>query len=244
MRGLRTHNAGNTGLFTLDGTRTFLVGVRTVAVIDPGPNDGDHISRVAESVAGADQVTIVLTHGHGDHAGAASALAAATGASLVGAGHPEATALADGDVLETDAGPLVAVDLPGHTPDHIGLWWEPERALFVGDLLLGRGDTTWVAGYSRCVSDYLRSLDRVDEFKPAVIFPAHGPALEDPRSDVERFRAHRRSRIDQVREILADHPEATPSDLVLPVYGHELPSSVVGYAEESLAAILDYLRGV
>lgn len=244
MQGLRTHNARNNGLFTLDGTRTFLVGVRTVAVVDPGPDDVDHISRVASSVADADDVIIVLTHGHGDHAGAASALADATGATLVGAGHPEAVALADGDVVETDAGHLTAVHLPGHTSDHIGLWWEPERALFAGDLLLGRGDTTWVAGYSRCVSDYLRSLDRVDDLDPSIVFPAHGPALEDPKRDVQRFRAHRQSRIDQVREILMGHPDATASEMVLSVYGHELPASVVGYAEQSLSAILDHLRGV
>ena len=196
------------------------------------------------AVAEAERVRIVLTHGHADHAGAAAALAGATGASLVGAGHPDATPLADGGLVETDAGTLVAIDLPGHTRDHIGLWWASQRALFAGDLLLGRGDTTWVAGYSGCVSDYLRSLDRVDELAPVVIFPAHGPALEDPERDVQRFRAHRQSRIEQVRAILVDKPTATARDMVLAVYGHELPSSVVGYAEQSLAAILDHLRGV
>ena len=242
MKGLRTHNAGNRGLFTLDGTRTFVVGERDVVVIDPGPADRDHVGRIAADVKGAERVRVLLTHGHADHAGAVGAVASATWALVFGSGHHDARPLVAGERFTTDAGEVEVVNLPGHTPDHVGYCWTSERVLFAGDLLLGTGNTTWVAGYRECVADYLASLDRVDRLNVHTILPAHGPALEDPIRDVDRFRQHRLERIEQVRESLALHPGAGPADLVVPVYGQELPSAVRGYAEESIAAILDHLE--
>ena len=243
MKGLRICNAGNRGLFTLDGTRTFIVGTRDVAIIDPGPPDAAHIEAVVEAVAGASSVQLLLTHGHGDHAGATTAVVERTGASVFGFGHASAQALPDGGSVATDAGDLRCVYLPGHTVDHVGFVWESACALFAGDLLLGEGDTTWVAGYPTCVDDYLVSLDRVDSLDLDRIYPAHGPTLVDPKADVARFRAHRLHRIEQVRQALDHHPGATAAELLEHVYGVELPSAVRGYAIESLQAILDHLRG-
>jgi len=242
VQDLRTHNAGNRGLFTLDGTRTFIVGTSDAVVIDPGPDDVDHVQRIVADLRGAERVRILLTHGHADHAAAATRLAGAMGAQILGSGHVEASPLNHGQRIETDAGVLEALHLPGHTVDHLGFWWVPQRALFAGDLLLGVGDTTWVAGYPECVSDYLASLERVDRLDPNVIYPAHGPALEQPSDAVARFRQHRLTRIAQVRAALASNPDASAADLVTPVYGSELPSAVRGYAQQSLAAILDHLR--
>lgn len=226
----------------MDGTRAFIIGRRHPVVIDPGPDDADQIGRLVEELHDAKSVRILLTHGHADHTGAASALAAATDATVYGPSHPEATTLSDGALVETDAGSLETVFTPGHTQDHVCYWWSAERTLFAGDLLLGSGNTTWVAGYPECVSDYLASLDRIEELEPRLILPAHGPALTDPPADIHRFRQHRMERIEQVRTALAEHPTAAAADLVTPVYGHELPSAVRGYAEQSIEAILDHLR--
>jgi glyoxylase-like metal-dependent hydrolase (beta-lactamase superfamily II) len=64
----RVVTAGNGGPFTLEGTRTYLVGDRTVVVIDAGPALDAHMSALREAVAGAEAVIWVVTHGHGDHA--------------------------------------------------------------------------------------------------------------------------------------------------------------------------------
>ncbi len=197
-----------------------------------------------------DRVTILLTHGHGDHVGAAGALALETGAEVCGPEGLESygvptpdRVLRHGDAIETDAGPLVAVHTPGHTPEHLCFHWPARRALFAGDLLLGRGDTTWVAEYPGCVADYLRSLEKLRALDLAVIHPAHGPDLDDPTDAIDRFDAHRRARIEQVRRVVEESPGVELEALVARVYGAGLPHAMRSAARRSLSALLEYLEG-
>jgi len=239
-------SAGNTGPFTLDGTRTFRVGERDVVLLDPGPDVADHVRALVAWVADADAVKIVLTHGHPDHAGCALAVAEALGVPLHGPGTVPGVRnpLVDGDALSTDAGTLVAVHTPGHTADHLAFHWKERRALFVGDLLLGKGDTTWVGEYPGCVADYLASLRRVRGLGPVVLYPAHGPPVEDPPATLDRYERHRLDRIAQVERALEQRPEATADDLVRVVYGDALPALVRRAATMSLQALLDHVHAV
>ena len=58
MDGLRSVRADNPGPFTLDGTRTWILGTRRVAVIDPGPDVDDHVRAVVRAVGPADEVVV------------------------------------------------------------------------------------------------------------------------------------------------------------------------------------------
>ena len=49
--------------------------------------------------------------------------------------------IAHGQAVQTDAGELIAIATPGHTPDHAAFHWKDARAVFVGDLMLGGMDT-------------------------------------------------------------------------------------------------------
>jgi len=115
--------ADNPGPFTLDGTRTYLVGHRRVAVIDPGPDVESHVRAVVNAVAEAEDVRVLLTHGHADHVGAAEAVAGAVGAQILGVGIPAARALGDRETVETDQGRLVSIDTPGHSREHVAFHW-------------------------------------------------------------------------------------------------------------------------
>jgi glyoxylase-like metal-dependent hydrolase (beta-lactamase superfamily II) len=214
-----------------------------MVVIDPGPDVDPHVRALASAVAGADEVSILVTHDHSDHAAAAVALSRVTGADIVGPSGVDGVArtLDDGAVVETDDGDLVAVSTPGHAAEHYCFWWRERRALFAGDLMLGKGDTTWVAGYPGCVAEYLDSIARVRALTPAVIYPAHGPPIEDVPEALRRYEDHRRERIHQVREALSAHPDAGPDELLDVVYG-PIPRAMRRPARESLDALLDFVR--
>jgi glyoxylase-like metal-dependent hydrolase (beta-lactamase superfamily II) len=202
MTGPRVFVAENAGPFTLGGTRTFVLGRRHVAVVDPGPDDRDHLEGVAAAVARATEGVILVTHGHPDHAGGAGTLARLTGFPVAGNIPGVDRTLSHGDRIPVDEGELEVVDTPGHARRHLSFLHHPSRELFVGDLLLGHGETSWVGEYPGCVADYLASLDRIQALRPSRIHPAHGPPLDDPEAAIARFRDHRLMRLQQVREAL------------------------------------------
>ncbi|HEX8216953.1 MAG TPA: MBL fold metallo-hydrolase, partial [Allosphingosinicella sp.] len=76
--------APNPSPFTFTGTQTYVVGQGEVAVIDPGPDDERHVAALLGAVEGERVAAILCTHTHRDHSPASRALAAATGAPIVG----------------------------------------------------------------------------------------------------------------------------------------------------------------
>ncbi|MDB4947553.1 MAG: beta-lactamase domain protein [Gemmatimonadetes bacterium] len=154
--------------------------------------------------------------------------------------------LADGDSVDTDAGSVDAVATPGHAPEHLAFHWRGPEAgdggvLFAGDLFMGVGDTTLVAPPEGNLRAYLASLDRVAVIGPRTLLPAHGPEIADPAAAVERYRAHRRVRIDQAAAALSARRTARPDELLRDVYGDALHPALHAAAAGSLAAILRYL---
>jgi glyoxylase-like metal-dependent hydrolase (beta-lactamase superfamily II) len=237
-------NAGNAGPFTLDGTRTYRVGLGDTVLLDPGPDVERHVRALVVWVEDAARVRVLLTHGHDDHAGSARTVAGALGCEVLGPSGVDGvdTVLDDGAVVDTDRGELVALDTPGHAAHHLCFRWPGREALFAGDFFLGEGDTTWVGEYPGCVADYLASLDRVRRVAPAVIYPTHGPAIEDVAATLDRYEAHRRERIRQVEEALAAHPDADVDELFVAVYGRATPPGTGEAARMSLRALVEYVR--
>jgi glyoxylase-like metal-dependent hydrolase (beta-lactamase superfamily II) len=79
--------ANNPSPFTYTGTQTYLVGdARGMAVIDPGPDDADHLDALLNAIGDAPVLAIMCTHTHRDHSPGAP-LSAATGAPIMGAPH-------------------------------------------------------------------------------------------------------------------------------------------------------------
>src|SRR3546814_18991447 len=65
-------------------TGTYIIGNGAVAVIDPGPDDADHVHAIRAALEGERVSHILVTHTHYDHSPAAVRLKAATGAEIVG----------------------------------------------------------------------------------------------------------------------------------------------------------------
>jgi glyoxylase-like metal-dependent hydrolase (beta-lactamase superfamily II) len=268
---LRAFLAPNASPMTMEGTVTYVVGRRRAAIIDPGSDDPGHLDTLADAVSDAERVVVVATHYHPDHSTGAAELAERVGAALLGgrAGHAttagpgshrragaggasESTTgeaeraaggglLADGVAIETDDGDLVVIRTPGHSPDHIALHWTSEAAVFCGDLMMGGLDTAVVAAPEGNLRDYMASLERIRSLRPAIIYPAHGPAFDDPDAAIDRYLQHRRDRLDQVRRALDDGIDEI-ADITDLIHGPGLDPTLRSFAEAAVEAYLEYLR--
>ena len=219
---------------TLDGTRTYIIGQERVAIIDPGPALESHLGAIAEAGGTTAAATIICTHAHPDHAEGAQDLAHRLRATV--------RVVADGELLLTDAGALRVLATPGHTLDHVSVWWEAERAVFCGDLMMGGLDTALVASPEGNLALYLDSLRRLAELQPRVIYAAHGPPFQDPQAAIAQYIAHREARIAQVSATLGSHL-LSDDELIDRVYGDALNPELRPDARAALQAYIDYVRG-
>jgi glyoxylase-like metal-dependent hydrolase (beta-lactamase superfamily II) len=161
---------------TLDGTNSYVVGFGPAYVIDPGPDDAEHVAALrdeAERRGGLGGV--LLTHSHGDHSAAAPLL----------------------DAPVAESGPFEVVPTPGHAEDHV--CFVLGRVCFTGDLILGEG-STFVPPDGGSLKAYLDSLDRVRQLDLELLCPGHGPYVTDPAGKIAEYLDHR---LDRERKLLA-----------------------------------------
>jgi glyoxylase-like metal-dependent hydrolase (beta-lactamase superfamily II) len=216
-------------------------------VVDPGPLDDSHLAAVA--AAAGDVRAVLLTHGHADHSEGARAFAERVGCgvrALDPAHRLGDEGLLDGDVVAVGGLEVQVVGTPGHSSDSLSFVLPAEGAVLTGDTVLGRG-TTVVAHPDGKLGAYLESLERLHALAEAHgidrVWPGHGPVIDDALATLDYYLAHRRERLDQVREALSLlGPEATAREVVEQVYT-DVDPVLWGAAELSVRAQLEYLRG-
>jgi glyoxylase-like metal-dependent hydrolase (beta-lactamase superfamily II) len=245
--------ARNPGPFTGPGTSTFVIGHGRVALIEPGPALEAHVAAVLHALRGETIEHIFATHTHLDHAPAAAAIKAATGASIygfdphaAGPGHgrdgraecdfmPDRI-IGDGDSIEGSGWRLTAIHTPGHASNHLCFALDEERVLFTGDHVMG-WSTTVVSPPDGDMAAYRRSLAKLQGRDDRLWIPTHGPAISDPQPFLATLIEHRRARSEAVLARLKAGDRTIP-ELVEAIYRGRLAPALRQAAGRSLLSHL------
>lgn len=253
--------AENPGPFTFKGTNTYLVGSKSLAVIDPGPADPRHCAAILDAAKGRPITHILTTHAHRDHVDGLAELQTKTGARSVGFGRaqlevPDAlkspsgkdfvdldfapdVAAKDGDVFEGEDWALEALHTPGHAPDHICFHLKGRGVVFSGDHVMS-WNTTVIAPPEGRMADYLGSLSRLLETNSDLYLPGHGGRLDDARRSVKAFLLHRQWREQAVLGAIR-RKMVTVREMVAMIY-KDLDEKLLTAAGLSVMAHVEHLR--
>ncbi|WP_396929860.1 MBL fold metallo-hydrolase [Mycolicibacterium sp.] len=233
----------NPGIMTLDGTNTWVLrgpGSDEMVIVDPGPDDDEHIGKLAE----LGTISLVLiSHKHEDHTGGIDKIVDRTGAVVrsVGSGFLRGLGgpLSDGEVIDAAGLRITVMATPGHTADSLSFLLDD--AVLTADTVLGRG-TTVIDDEDGSLTQYLDSLRRLQGLGHRTVLPGHGPDLADLEAVTAMYLSHREERLDQVRQALrALGEDATARQVVEHVYT-DVDEELWDAAEKSVRAQLDYLR--
>lgn len=261
--GVERLTAPNPSPFTFHGTNTYIVGEKSVCVIDPGPDNDAHFEALMAALEGREVTHIAVSHTHRDHSPLARRLKEKTGAVIVAEGPHRASrplfegevnpfaessdsefvpdlALADGDAVEGDGWTLTAVHTPGHTANHAAFALEGSGILFSADHVMAWA-TSIVAPPDGAMADYMASLDRLLERNDRLYLPGHGGEVAEPQTFVRALRNHRRQREQAVLERVR-MGDRLISDMVKVIYATTDPRLHGAAALSVLAHIEDLVE--
>ena len=248
--------APNPSPYTFTGTQTYVVGQEDgpdCAVIDPGPDEAEHIAAIEAAIGNRTVTAIMCTHTHRDHSPAAAPLAKLTGAPVVGCAPlvlktdlPRADeafdttyapdrVLEDGEQMRGTGWTLTAVATPGHTSNHLCFALEESGSLFTGDHVMG-WSTSVVIPPDGDMGDYMASLDKLMARDDTRYHSAHGAAIEKPKQLVRGMIGHRRQRENQILRLMRER--ARPVEEFIPDMYKGLDERLVPAAEMSVTAHL------
>jgi len=218
-------------------------------LIDAGVGETSHLDAIAAVCPGGPE-HVIVTHGHSDHVLGVTAIAARWPQTTFSKfpwtaerderhGVPFAS-LTDGQSVPAGDRVLEVVHTPGHAPDHVALWDAEAGVLFTGDLVVHGSTVVILASSGGSVAAYLHSLHRVLQLGPTRLWPAHGPAIDQPAAVLRKYIAHRRQREVQVLRAL-EHGCRTVDAIVSKVYTG-LADPLIPMARESVLAHLIKLQ--
>ncbi|WP_458189334.1 MBL fold metallo-hydrolase [Haladaptatus sp. NG-WS-4] len=206
-------------------------------LVDPAGRT-DELDRAVDGVE-----HILVTHTHPDHVSDVAHYAETCDATVWARAGREvrfetATGITPDRTLRegTTIGPLTAIETPGHAPDHVS--FSTGDAIIGGDIVLAEGSVVVATGEGD-MRAYLTSLRRLYARNPDIVYPGHGPAIDEPRTAIRGVIDHRLEREASVRAAV-DGGANTLVEITDVAYDKDI-SAVREFAERTVAAHLEKL---
>jgi glyoxylase-like metal-dependent hydrolase (beta-lactamase superfamily II) len=271
QEGLRRILAPNPSPMTYRGTNTYLLGERDIAVIDPGPDDADHLQAILRAVLPGQRIShILVTHAHLDHSPLARRLSQVTDAPVLAYGDYSAgrsqvmqdlaavgmagggegvddqfspdQIIADGETVYGDGWQLKALWTPGHFGNHLSFAFND--TIFTGDLVMSWASSL-VSPPDGDLTDFMRSCERLAELPAKIYHAGHGAPVMNPHDRLTWLLSHRRQREAQILAALSESSRAdgvSVAQLTRLIYT-ETPAALLPAAERNVFAHLVDLYG-
>lgn len=234
--------ANNPSPFTYFGTNTYLIGTEKLAIVDPGPDDDQHLKYILAAIGERRLTHILVTHTHNDHSPLAKKLKEITGAPIFAEGvHRPSRALRHNEINPLDASSdlaftadhylkhgehiigdgwtVEAVFTPGHCANHCAYYLLEDKTLLSGDLIMA-WSTSIIAPPDGSMAQYLASLDLVIGRKYATILPAHGPCVLSPETYLPALKNHRMKREADILAVIQQHGRSNIPKIVAQLYNN------------------------
>jgi glyoxylase-like metal-dependent hydrolase (beta-lactamase superfamily II) len=229
--------ADNPGPFTLSGTNTWIVGRAPAWLIDPGPALPDHLAALATELERRGGLAgIALTHDHLDHSEGVPALRERFPRAELAASRGDVDVRLDEG---SRVGPLEAMRVPGHAPDHLVFVFGDVG--FTGDAVLGEG-SVFIAPDPGAMAGYLDGLARLRARGLSFLCPGHGPLVEGPAGVRDKLDSYIAHRLDRERRLVAALDSGLRGvDELLAAVWDDAPSVLRPAGAVTLAAHLDKL---
>jgi glyoxylase-like metal-dependent hydrolase (beta-lactamase superfamily II) len=197
---------------TTDQTNVYLVDGEESLLLDPAARHED----IDAAIVDCQPDHITATHCHTDHVAGLTAYAFETNATVWSCvGHEnrfaQSTGIYPGRTFRDGhtIGPATVIETPGHATDHTAFevdLADGRTAIFTGDLVVDEGSVV-VGGPDADMADYIDSLRRVREREPDLLFPGHGPVIDEPIESIDRLIDHRARRERTILDAMADDAE-------------------------------------
>jgi glyoxylase-like metal-dependent hydrolase (beta-lactamase superfamily II) len=124
----------------------------------------------------------------------------------------------DGKSVELPGWNLQTIWTPGHSPGHTCFYSEDRRLLLSGDHVLPRitpNISVHTQQPSNPLGDFLASLLKVQNLGAEEVLPGHEYRFSDLAGRLDELIQHHADRLDEIEQVLRDHPGSTAWDITL-----------------------------
>jgi len=143
----------------------------------------------------------------------------------------EVQELCDEQVFKVDDNVHIrVVHTPGHAKDHCAFYLEEEDTVFTADCILGHGSVAF-----EDLTEYICGLYRIQDLKPAKLYPGHGEVVNNAMEKVEQYLSMRMAKENQILDIMRKDKSRFWSAIEIV---EEMNSVSKGYNEQLMAVVV------